>query len=218
MKMTLLSQNEWFREQHYWYTNKSYQKKHNWQLLIRFKRANKWRPIYKSSFQRNIDHSIDDWRSERFLISIICQPLNDDQKIHISKEDCKKNDLRNELKEEVCFWLKGKWIDSFHTNSKTHLSYTKNYAHFHFQRVDKRDFIFGSIPPVVNSPRVDTSFCLSVRLIWVARSTKEFDRERSKIIIKSSDKEGKETHESNEVFRRSNSWERSSLKFMREED
>lgn len=119
------------------------------------------------------------------------QPLEDYQKIHITKKNDHKCDLGYKLKVEVQLFSEMQGVESLDDYPESHMDYRNNNRYLHFQAVNIHQLIFGSGPHWIQPKRVDAvrsgmqmAICLiGVDLLWIVAGAEKVITKTNQVIV-----------------------------------
>jgi hypothetical protein len=113
--------------------------------------------MYRFSYlQRQVYHRGDNRRRMRIVKAPVFEPLENDQKVHVTKDKHQKDQLRQKLKPELNFPLKIKRIGRLNQDSQSHMHNSNNYRYFHLETINVVKVVFCNSPHRINAKRIHT--------------------------------------------------------------
>lgn len=81
------------------------------------------------------DHRLDNRRCFIFSSSEVCEPLHDNEHIHVAEQRKQNDQLGNELEAKVYLAREVNQVEPFETDTERHMDYTEDDGNFHLHRV-----------------------------------------------------------------------------------
>jgi hypothetical protein len=131
-----------------------------------------------------------------------CQPLDDNEEIHITKEPHKEEYLRDEFEDDLHCSFKVAGVKAFNNHTESHMDDSNNNCDFHFKTVDKHKLVPTNSPNRINTKGIDTFridrfyifICCTTNFDRLITGAKEIQIHTQKIIVNKPTVKGKETH------------------------
>jgi hypothetical protein len=106
------------------------------------------------NLQRQVYHCGDDRRRMWIVKAPVFEPLENNQKVHVTKDKHQKEQLRQKLKPKLNFPLKIKRISRLNQDSQSHMHNSNNYRYFHLETINEVKVVFCNSPHRIDAKRI----------------------------------------------------------------